>query len=55
MHAPPHTYTHDICSKEKKIKILKWFEDVFIATSGENHLLQQKEFEKALRTNGVSE
>ena len=49
--APPH----NIYSKEKKNKILKWFEDVFIATSGEDQLLQQKEFEKALKTNGVSE
>ena len=46
---------HNIYSKEKKNKILKWFEDVFIATSGEDQLLQQKEFEKALKTNGVSE
>ena len=28
---------------------------MFIATSGEDQLLQQKEFEKALKTNGVSE
>ena len=50
--APP---PHNIYSKEKKNKILKWFEDVFIVTSGEDQLLQQKEFEKALKTNGVSE
>ena len=54
MNSSPHTHTHTVCSKEKKNKILKWFEDVFIATSGEDQLLQQKEFEKALMTSGVS-
>ena len=54
MNSSPHTHTHTVCSKEKKNKILKWFEDVFIATSGEDQLLQQKEFEKALKTSGVS-
>lgn len=32
---------------------MKWFEEIFVDTAGEDQLLQLDEFEKALRTSGV--
>ena len=43
-----HTRRHG-----RKVKILKWFEQVFDRVSGDDQLLQLDEFKRALQISGV--